>query len=132
VRVVFDPSQISYGQLLRIFFSVATDPTQLNAQYPDQGTQYRNEIFYTNADQKRVALAYIAQLDGAHAFKSRIVTRVDPLTAFYNAEAYHQDYLTLHPESSYIRSYDLPKIADLRKSFPRFYRASPVLVGKQG
>ncbi|MDB5430793.1 MAG: msrA [Caulobacter sp.] len=129
VRVVFDPAQISYGQLLQIFFSVATDPTQLNAQYPDQGTQYRNEIFYTNPDQKRVAQAYIAQLDKAHAFKSRIVTRVDPLVGFYNAEAYHQDYLTLHPESSYISSYDLPKIANLRKSFPQFYRASPVLVG---
>jgi peptide-methionine (S)-S-oxide reductase len=131
VRIVFDPSQVSFGTLLRIFFSVGTDPTQLNHQFPDEGPQYRNEIWFTNADQQRVANAYIAQLDKAHAFRDRIVTRVEPLKGFYAAEAYHQDYLTLHPDSGYIARYDLPKVAQLKRDFPAYYRADPVLVGRR-
>jgi peptide-methionine (S)-S-oxide reductase len=132
VRIVYDPSQVSFGTLLRIFFSVGTDPTQLNQQFPDDGPQYRNEIWFSNADQERVATAYIRQLDAAHAFRNRIVTRVEPLSGFFPAEGYHQDYLTLHPDSPYIAHYDMPKIADLQRDFPTFYRANPVLVGRRG
>jgi len=128
VQIVFDPRQISYGKILQIFFSVATDPTQVNMQFPDEGTQYRGEIFYANADQKRVAEAYIRQLDDAHAFKKPIATRVDPLKGFYKAENYHQDYLIRHPDQPYIATYDLPKVAMLRQVFPDRYVAKPTMV----
>jgi peptide-methionine (S)-S-oxide reductase len=131
VEVVFDPAQISYGQLLTVFFSVAHDPTQLNRQGPDRGTQYRSAIFTTNADQQRVAEAYIAQLDAAKAFDSPIVTRVSSLRAFYPAEAYHQDYATLHPNNPYIVFNDAPKLAQLQMRFADLYVAQPVLVASQ-
>src|SRR5438094_823383 len=107
VKITYDPSQVTYGQLLRVFFSVAHDPTQLNRQGPDEGSQYRSIVFYSNEDQQRITAAYIAQLESAHVFKHRIVTEVVPLKAFYEAEAYHQDYLNRHPESSYIQYNDL-------------------------
>jgi peptide-methionine (S)-S-oxide reductase len=129
VEITFDPNQISYGRLLQIYFSVAHDPTQLNRQGPDEGTQYRSEIFAISDAQKRVAEGYIAQLDKAHVFPARIVTRVEPLQAFYQAEPYHQDYATLHPSSTYIAVYDLPKIANLKKLYPELYREQAVLVG---
>ncbi len=128
VQVVFDPQQISYGQILRIFFSVATDPTELNRQFPDEGTQYRGEVFYANPDQQRVAEAYIHQLNDAHAFKKPIVTRVDPLRGFFKAEDYHQDYLVRHPDQPYIATYDIPKVAMLREVFPDRYTATPTTV----
>ncbi len=121
VQVVYDPSQITYGQLLRVFFSVAHDPTELNRQGPDVGTQYRSAIFFANPDQERVAKAYIAQLNAAKSFARPIVTEVAPLNAFYAAEAYHQNYLALHPESMYIVINDLPKLGALRKQFPELY-----------
>jgi peptide-methionine (S)-S-oxide reductase len=129
VEITFDPKQISYGRLLQIYFSVAHDPTQLNRQGPDGGTQYRSEIFATSDTQQRAAEAYIAELDKAHAFPRRIVTQVERLTAFYPAEPYHQDYATLHPDNPYIAHYDLPKIANLKKLYPEFYREQAVLVG---
>jgi peptide-methionine (S)-S-oxide reductase len=122
VQITYDPSRISYGQLLKIFFSVAHDPTQLNRQGPDTGTQYRSVIFYSNDEQKRIAEAYIAQLDQAHVFPRQIVTQVVPLKAFYDAEAYHQNYATLHPEDPYIAFNDLPKIQHLKKQFPELYK----------
>lgn len=122
VRVTFDPSQVTYGQLLRVFFSVAHDPTELNRQGPDEGTQYRSAIFFADADQKRVAEAYIAQLDRAKLFHGRIVTQVAPLAAFYPAEAYHQNYARLHPDNPYIVINDAPKVAHLRQLFPDLYR----------
>lgn len=128
VRITYDPHVITYGRLLQIFFSVATDPTQLNQQYPDDGTQYRSEIFATTPEQVRIAKAYIAQLDQAKVFPQAIVTRVGQDTGFYPAEAYHQNYLTLHPDSSYIATFDLPKIAALQKVFPAEFRPDPVLV----
>jgi len=128
VQITFDPHQITYGELLQIFFSVAHDPTQLNRQGPDYGTQYRSAIFPTTPEQAHVAEAYIAQLNGAHVFKSRIVTRVEPSRTFYPAEDYHQDFLTLHPTHGYIVVNDLPKIADLERLFPRRFRKDPVLV----
>jgi peptide-methionine (S)-S-oxide reductase len=121
VQVVYDPSQITYGQLLKIFFSVAHDPTELNRQGPDTGTQYRSSIFYNSDEQKKIAEAYIAQLDQAKLFSSPIVTKVVPLRAFYTAEAYHQDYATRHPESPYIMFNDAPKVAHLREQFPNLY-----------
>jgi peptide-methionine (S)-S-oxide reductase len=121
VQVVYDPSQVSYGQLLRVFFSVAHDPTQLNRQGPDVGTQYRSAIFYADPDQQRVAKAYIAQLQEAKTFSRPIVTEVAPLNAFYPAEAYHQNYLAQHPENMYIVINDLPKLGELRKQFPDLY-----------
>jgi len=121
VQVVYDPSQITYGELLRIFFSVAHDPTQLNRQGPDEGTQYRSAIFYANDEQKRIAEAYIAQLDGAKVFSRPMVTQVVPLEAFYPAEAYHQNYAALHPNQPYIVFNDAPKVAHLRQVFPDFY-----------
>lgn len=130
VQIRFDPKKISYGKILQIFFSVAHDPTQLNRQGPDVGPQYRSAIFYANADQKRVAEAYIKQLDGVKSFKSPIVTRIDALEAFYPAEAYHQDYATLHPNQPYIVFHDLPKIASLKRLMPDVYRDKPMLVGK--
>jgi peptide-methionine (S)-S-oxide reductase len=128
VQVTYDPKQISYGKLLQIYFSVAHDPTQLNRQGPDWGTQYRSAIFFANDNQKQVAERYIAQLEAAHAFPGKIVTQLAPLTAFYPAEAYHQDYATLHPESSYIATFDRPKIANLKSTMPEVYREAPVLV----
>jgi peptide-methionine (S)-S-oxide reductase len=121
VRVTYDPSQISYGELLRVFFSVAHDPTQLNEQGPDVGTQYRSVISYGNDEQKRIAEAYIAQLDKARAFPRRIVTQVVPLKEFYAAEAYHQDYAARHPNNPYIVYNDAPKVEHLRKQFPELY-----------
>jgi peptide-methionine (S)-S-oxide reductase len=128
VQVTFDPRQISYGRLLQIFFSVVHDPTELNRQGPDTGTQYRSAIFPTNAEQADVAKVYIAQLDQAHAFKKAIVTRIEMDRTFYPAESYHQDFLTRNPRNPYIAINDLPKIEDLKRVFPDLYRASPVLV----
>ena len=126
VQITFDPKQISYGEILRIYFSVATDPTQLNRQFPDSGPQYRGEIFFLNAVQKTVAERYVAQLEAAHVYRGHIVTRIEPFKGFYQAEAYHQDYLLAHPESPYIATYDLPKIAALRTLLPMDYRPTPV------
>ena len=122
VRVVYDPSRITYGQLLRIFFSVAHDPTQLNRQGPDVGTSYRSVIFYGNDEQKRIAQAYIAQLDGAHVFPKKIVTEVTPLNGFYDAEDYHQDYALHNPGNPYIQICDRPKIEGLKKEFPELFQ----------
>jgi peptide-methionine (S)-S-oxide reductase len=121
VKIVYDPSQVTYGQLLRVFFSVAHDPTELNRQGPDTGTQYRSSIFYGNEEQKRIAEAYIAQLDSAKVFRRPIVTQVVPLKAFYPAEAYHQNYAALHPDNPYIVYNDAPKVAHLQKQFPDLY-----------
>jgi peptide-methionine (S)-S-oxide reductase len=121
VRVSYDPSRISYGQLLKVFFSVAHDPTELNRQGPDTGTQYRSAVFFANDEQQRVAESYIAQLQAARALPRPIVTQVTPLQAFYEAEAYHQDYLVRHPNQPYIVINDLPKIADLQRQFPALY-----------
>lgn len=129
VQITFDPKQISYAQLLQIYFSVAHDPTQLNRQFPDTGTQYRSAVFPTSASQKTVTEKYIAQLDAAKVFRAKIVTQVTPAMAFYPAEAYHQDYATLHPTSGYIARFDLPKIANLKSTFPQWWREQPVLVG---
>ncbi len=126
VEIVFDPKEISYGEILRIYFSVAHDPTQLDRQGPDVGTQYRSAIFYADAQQKRIADAYIAQLDKARTFRRAIVTRVDPLKGFYAAEAYHQDFLILNPSYPYIVINDLPKIVNLKRLFPEQYREKPV------
>jgi len=128
VEVTFDPRQISYGEILRIFFSVAHDPTQLDRQGPDWGPQYRSNIFTANAEQKQIADAYIAQLNGAKVFKDKIATRVDPLKQFYPAEGYHQDYMTLHPDQPYILFNDLPKVANLKRLFPQEFRDKPVLL----
>ena len=121
VQIVYDPSQITYGELLRVFFSVAHDPTELNRQGPDEGTQYRSAIFYNSDEQKRIAEAYIAQLDSAGVFSSKIVTQVVPLRAFYKAEAYHQNYAALHPNQPYIVFNDAPKVEHLRQEFPDLY-----------
>jgi peptide-methionine (S)-S-oxide reductase len=121
VEVVYDPSKITYGTLLRVFFSVAHDPTQLNRQGPDVGTSYRSAIFYANDDQKRIAQAYIAQLDDAHVYGKRIVTEVSHLNGFYRAEDYHQDYALHNPNNPYIEVCDRPKIEALRKEFPELF-----------
>jgi peptide-methionine (S)-S-oxide reductase len=128
VQITYDPRKISYGRLLQIFFSVVHDPTQLNRQGPDSGTQYRSAIFPLNADQAGVAKAYIAQLDAAHLFKKPIATKVEPDRAFYPAEAYHQDFLERHPTYPYIAINDIPKVRDLQRLMPELYRATPVLV----
>jgi peptide-methionine (S)-S-oxide reductase len=128
VKVVFDPSQITYGQLLHVFFSVAHDPTELNRQGPDEGSQYRSVVFYSSPDQLRITKAYIEQLNAAHVFKHEIVTQLVPLKEFYPAEAYHQNYATVHPDSMYIRFNDAPKVENLKKDFPQMYRESPNLV----
>jgi len=128
VQIRFDPAQISYGRILRIFFSVAHDPTELDRQGPDEGTQYRSAIFYADPGQQRIAEAYIAQLGKAGTFAAPIVTRVDPLRGFYPAEAYHQDFLVLHPAHPYIVYNDLPKIAELQRLFPEAWRDRPVTV----
>jgi len=130
VQVTFDPRVITYGKVLQIFFSVVHDPTQLNRQGPDVGTQYRSAIFPANADQANVAQAYIAQLNQARVFNTAIATKIEPGRAFYPAEGYHQDYLDHNPTSPYIAYNDLPKIDDLKHVFPDLYRAKPVLVGR--
>ena len=127
VKIIFDPAKISYGQILQIEFSVVHDPTQLNRQGPDVGTQYRSVIFYADDDQKRIAQAYIAQLDQAHVFARSIVTQVDPLKGFYEAEGYHQDYLIHNPTNPYIARYDVPKVENFKRTFPELYSGQPVL-----
>jgi peptide-methionine (S)-S-oxide reductase len=127
VKITFDPAQVSYGQILQIAFSVVLDPTQLNRQGPDVGTQYRSVVFYADEGQKRIAQAYIDQLDRAQAFSKPIVTRVDPLRGFYAAEDYHQDYLAHNPGASYIAMYDLPKVENFKRVFPDLYSGQPVL-----
>lgn len=128
VRVQFNPQEVSFGELLKVYFSVAHNPTELNRQGPDSGSQYRSEIFFTNAQQKLTADAYIAQLEKTRVFNQKIVTLVHPLPAFYPAEGYHQDYATLHPESLYIIFNDAPKVDNLKKLFPKIYRETPVKV----
>ena len=128
VRVTFDPHQISYGRLLQIYFSIAHDPTQLNRQGPDSGSQYRSAIFAASPEQEKIAKAYIAQLDAAHAFPAAIATKIEPDRGFVAAEDYHQDFLTLNPSHPYIVFNDLPKVENLKKLFPETYRADPVLV----
>jgi peptide-methionine (S)-S-oxide reductase len=122
VSIIYDPSQITYGQLLMVFFSVAHDPTQWNRQGPDTGSQYRSAVFYTNEDQKRIAEAYIAQLDAAKVYSRKIVTKVEPFQAFYEAESYHQNYLKNNPDNPYIVYNDLPKLENLKKEFPNLCR----------
>jgi peptide-methionine (S)-S-oxide reductase len=128
VQITFDPSEVTYGQLLQIAFSVVSDPTLLNRQGPDVGTQYRSAVFYADDAQKHVAEAYIAQLGTSHVFSKPIVTRVEPLKGFYPAESYHQDYLVHNPGASYIIYNDLPKIENFRRTFPELYSGRPVLV----
>jgi peptide-methionine (S)-S-oxide reductase len=129
VKIEFDPAQISYGQILQIAFSVAHDPTQLNRQGPDVGTQYRSAVFYADEDQRRIAEAYIGQLEKVHAYPRPIVTRVDPLKGFYAAEDYHQDYLVHNPHVPYIAMFDMPKIENFKQAFPDLYMDRPVLAG---
>jgi peptide-methionine (S)-S-oxide reductase len=128
VQVKFDPKKVSLGQILQVYFSVAHNPTELNYQGPDQGTQYRSAIFYTSDEQKKVAEAYIAQLDKAGAYPAPIVTEVTKFSSFYPAEDYHQDYAFLHPEQPYIAYNDLPKVGNLKSFFPKVWRDKPVLV----
>jgi len=128
VQIVYDPAQITYGQILQVFFSVAHDPTQLNRQGPDTGTQYRSAIFYANETQQKIAAAYIAQLDAAGVYPRRIVTRVDPLRGFNVAEKYHQDYLLNHPTNPYIVFNDLPKVRNFQRMFPALYNTRAVTV----
>ena len=130
VQIKYDPHKISYGKILQIFFSVAHDPTQLNRQGPDTGTQYRSAIFTTNDEQKKVTDAYIAQLNAAKVYRKPIVTKVGPLEGFYPAEAYHQDYLTLHPNQPYIAYNDIPKVENLKKLFAANYIEKPTLVNE--
>ena len=132
VQISFDPRQVSYARLLQIYFSVAHDPTQLNRQGPDTGTQYRSAIFPANETQARVAQAYIQQLDAAKVFRKPIVTRIEPGRPFYPAEGYHQDFLVQNPRHPYIVINDLPKVDDLKRLFPDAYRAEPVLVARSG
>ena len=127
VEITYDPKTVSLGELLRVYFSVAHDPTQLNRQGPDAGAQYRSTIFVANAEQEKAARNYIAQLSGSKAFSAPIVTTLEPLRAFYPAETYHQDYLLRHPAQPYIVYNDLPKIDDLKRLFPSLYRESPAL-----
>jgi peptide-methionine (S)-S-oxide reductase len=123
VEIVYDPSKITLGQLLKVFFSVAHDPTELNRQGPDTGTQYRSAIFFANPDQQRIAQAYVDQLDQAKIFSHPIVTQIIPLKAFYRAEDYHQDYALHNPDNPYIATYDLPKVKHLQQEFPALYVA---------
>jgi len=132
VKITFDPRQISYGRILQIYFSVAHDPTQLNRQGPDVGTQYRSAIFPADAEQARIAQAYIGQLDAAHAYAAPIVTRIEPDKRFYRAEAYHQDFLVRNPSYPYIVFHDLPKVEALKRLFPDLYRKEPALVAQAG
>jgi peptide-methionine (S)-S-oxide reductase len=129
VQITFDPRKISYGRILQVYFSVAHDPTDLNRQGPDEGTQYRSAIFPLNDEQARVAKAYIAELDATHVFGAPIVTTIEPEKTFYRAEDYHQDFLARNPGYPYIVFNDLPKIANLKRLFPALYRTDPVLVG---
>jgi peptide-methionine (S)-S-oxide reductase len=122
VRIVYNPRQITYGQILMVFFAVAHNPTELDKQGPDWGTQYRSAVFYGNEEQKRIATAYIAQLERAKVYPQKIMTQVVPLTAFYPAESYHQDYMRHHPDNPYIVINDLPKLASLKKQFPELYK----------
>lgn len=131
VLITFDPRQVSYGRLLQVFFSVAHDPTQLNRQGPDVGTQYRSAIFPANPEQDKIARAYIAQLNHARVFKAAIVTKIEPDRPFFEAEDYHQDFLTKNPRHAYIVINDLPKIEELKRVFPNLYRSAPVLVGSR-
>lgn len=128
VRIAFDPAVLSYGQLLKIYFAVAHDPTTLNRQGPDAGTQYRSEIFYANPEQKKIAEAYVAQLNAAKVFDGRIVTLVQPLTGFYPAEDYHQDYARKHPNNAYILINDAPKLARLKQAYPGMYQDEQMVV----
>jgi peptide-methionine (S)-S-oxide reductase len=130
VEVTYDPSKVTYGQLLQVFFSVAHNPTQLNYQGPDSGTQYRSTIFVASDQQKKIAQSYIAELDKAKVFSGPIVTTLEPFKAFYPAEDYHQDFLTLNPTYPYIVYNDLPKVANLKEIFPGLYRDTPVLVSE--
>jgi peptide-methionine (S)-S-oxide reductase len=130
VQIIFDPQQVSFGELLQIYFSVAHDPTQLDRQGPDTGTQYRSVIFYGDAAQQRIAASYIAQLDKAGAFPRRIVTRLDALSGFYPAEDYHQDFYLKNPRYPYIVFNDLPKIRALKQLFPDYYRDPPVTAAR--
>ncbi len=132
VRITYDPRKVSYGRLLQIYFSVVHDPTQLNRQGPDSGAQYRSAIFPTNAEQAKVARAYIAQLNNAHAFDAPIATRIEPDRAFYPAEGYHQDFLERNPTYPYIVVNDLPKIEALKRLFPESYRAKPAQASHAG
>ena len=127
VKVTYDPKEVSYGKLLQIYFSVVTDPTTLNAQGPDEGTQYRSDLFATNAEQAKIAKDYIAQLGKDHAFLRPIVTKVSDYKGFYPAEGYHQNYLTRHPHDPYIAANDVPKVEGLKKLFPTAYKADPTL-----
>jgi peptide-methionine (S)-S-oxide reductase len=131
VKILYDPAKVSYGQLLKVYFSVATDPTQLNRQSPDVGTQYRSVIFYGNDEQKRVAAAYIAQLTAAKSFPAPIVTQVVPLQAFYVAEAYHQEYAQRHPNDPYIVFNDAPKVTHLKQLLPTLYQPEQMVVDVQ-
>jgi peptide-methionine (S)-S-oxide reductase len=131
VQITFDPRQVTFGQILRIYFSVVHNPTEVNRQGPDEGTQYRSEIFAASPEQETTAKAYIAQLEATHVFAAPIATRVEPIKGFYPAEDYHQDYLFLNPDSSYIRINDLPKIEALKQVWPDFYRARPVLLAEK-
>ena len=128
VKIIYDPSQITFGQLLKIYFSVVQDPTELNRQGPDHGPQYRSVLFYANPQQKRVATAYIAQLTAAKSFAAPIVTQVVPLTAFYTAEPYHQNYAALHPDDGYIAYNDAPKVAHLKQLWPALYKPQESVV----
>ena len=128
VQITFDPKMISYGQILQIYFSVATDPTELNYQGPDSGTQYRSEIWYASPEQQKIAGEYIAQLTQARVFSAPIVVRLDPEKPFYKAESYHQDFLVLHPNAPYIAVNDIPKVKNLQTNFPAFYQNNPVTV----
>jgi peptide-methionine (S)-S-oxide reductase len=128
VQVTFDPTQVSYGSLLQIYFSVAHNPTELNRQGPDSGTQYRSALFPVNAEQQKVAQAYIAQLDAAHAYSKPIVTKLESYNGFYPAEDYHQDFLTEHPSYPYIVINDMPKVVNLKQVFAQRYQEKPVLV----
>jgi peptide-methionine (S)-S-oxide reductase len=128
VQITYDPTQITYGRLLQIFFSVAHNPPELDYQGPDHGTQYRSAVFPVNPEQRTVAQAYIAQLDKAHVFSEPVVTRVENFKGFYPAENYHQNFLVLHPDYPYIAINDLPKVTDLKKMFPDLYRNDPVLL----
>ena len=128
VEVTYDPKQISYGKILQIYFSVAHNPTELNYQGPDHGPSYRSAIFYATDEQKRIAAAYIAQLDAAHVFNAAIVTKLEPLKGFYPAEDYHQDFAVLHPNHPYIVFNDAPKVVNLKKLFADYYHETPVTV----
>jgi peptide-methionine (S)-S-oxide reductase len=131
LKITYDPTVVTYGTLLRIFVSVAANPTELNYQGPDHGSQYRSMIWVETAEHRRIADAYLRQVTASHTFDAPIVTQVATAMPFYPAEAYHQDFLTLHPTNPYIVYNDLPKIRDLKRLFPDVYRADPVLVAAQ-